>query len=455
MYDSIVIGGGISGLACAHRLVKSGEKIALLEPERLGGVIRSVKKDGFTLEQGPNVLLGKEALVDFINEIGVQDKIAYPAFKRLKQYVWYQGRPTQIPMSPPALITTPILSPLSKLQVAYKIVSCYKAKLTANDISVADFFTKLLNGEVVKNIVSPALGGIYGGDVTALSARSIFPRFWSGIREHGSLLNFLRKSTKKKVRPKTITFFGGLSTLVEAVQARLESHCDMIEEKATAISKQNGSFQVTLSNGKTVEAEKLFLATSGPATAQYIENLSGSLSRSLAALKFAPLVVVHVAVPRDTELPDNAFGVLFPDQANSKLIGVMFNSLMFPHTAPPDRHLFTVCLGGTKHRDIYEKPESEILKIVEQELLEKFKVHDPQVLEFCTWERAIPQYEVGHYKLVEEIRAVEHDYPGLCFCGVDLGGVGISDRVQMGYGALDQVSVNREPVQSTAVAQNV
>jgi len=49
-----VVGGGISGLACAYVLQKAGVEVLLVEASaRPGGVISSVSRDGFLLELGP------------------------------------------------------------------------------------------------------------------------------------------------------------------------------------------------------------------------------------------------------------------------------------------------------------------------------------------------------------------------------------------------------------------
>src|SRR5438552_795970 len=57
----IVIGGGITGLSAAYRLVELGREqpappeVLLLEAgERLGGIIHTERRDGYILEAGPD-----------------------------------------------------------------------------------------------------------------------------------------------------------------------------------------------------------------------------------------------------------------------------------------------------------------------------------------------------------------------------------------------------------------
>ena len=71
-----VIGGGISGLACAYRLQQLGVPVTLFEAEdRVGGLIGTVEKDGFLFESGPQSFQGTEALLDLIRELGIEGEL--------------------------------------------------------------------------------------------------------------------------------------------------------------------------------------------------------------------------------------------------------------------------------------------------------------------------------------------------------------------------------------------
>ena len=58
----VIIGGGITGLAAAYELAQRRIPFTLLEGSgRLGGLIRTDRIDGFTIEAGPDSLLAQKA----------------------------------------------------------------------------------------------------------------------------------------------------------------------------------------------------------------------------------------------------------------------------------------------------------------------------------------------------------------------------------------------------------
>ena len=67
-----IIGAGISGLACAYRLVQLGIALTVLEStDRPGGVIDSDNNSGFLFESGPQSFQGSELLLKLVHELGL------------------------------------------------------------------------------------------------------------------------------------------------------------------------------------------------------------------------------------------------------------------------------------------------------------------------------------------------------------------------------------------------
>jgi len=117
------------------------------------------------------------------------------------------------------------------------------------------------------------------------------------------------------------------------------------------------------------------------------------------------------------------------------LLGVMFNSLIFPHVAPPDRHVITVMLGGAQAGE-RELLESEVRAELPKLLHTLLGIGGVEFLNMVRWNEAIPQFSKGHYKVVEALDACEHDFPGVVFASVDRGGVGVSDRIRIAQEAV-------------------
>ena len=56
----LVLGGGIAGLAAANALRLRGAEITLLErAPRVGGNVRTIARDGFLAEAGPNSFIAE------------------------------------------------------------------------------------------------------------------------------------------------------------------------------------------------------------------------------------------------------------------------------------------------------------------------------------------------------------------------------------------------------------
>lgn len=440
IFDRAIIGGGVTGLARAVKASETDESCILFEPDTLGGVVRSKRQDGFIFELGPNVILAKEDLLTLTKTLGISDSIVEPQFEKIRQYIWFNERPERVPMAPHIFISSSLLTAAAKFNIL-RGVFFKKIEITEDDLSVAEFFARLFGPEVVERLIAPALGGIYGGDVNKLSARAIFPSFWKGLKEHKSLLNFMRsrkkghkkEGTAKRIRPKTVTFKTGLQQLADAAVEYAEKHCRIEYTAITKLEKLEDHFLLKAASGEEFKARKVDIASSGSSSAEFLSELAPELSPQLAKLSYAPLVVAHASVSKDVALPPKGFGVLFPKAAKAEVVGIMFNSLLFPHMAPEDKHLLTVCIGGVGQAELCKLDDIAISELVSRELKKRLAISDFELLNINRWERAIPQYELGHYKLLEAQDKLEERLPGLSFIGVDRGGVGVPDRVSAAF----------------------
>ena len=105
----VVIGGGISGLACAYRLWQLGVPVTLLEAEeRAGGLIGTVEQDGFLFETGPQSFQGTDSALDLVRELGLEVDLCQ-ANPQAPRYVMRHGRLQQLPMSPQAVLRSSLL----------------------------------------------------------------------------------------------------------------------------------------------------------------------------------------------------------------------------------------------------------------------------------------------------------------------------------------------------------
>jgi protoporphyrinogen oxidase len=224
---------------------------------------------------------------------------------------------------------------------------------------------------------------------------------------------------------------GGIEKLTHALWEKVSGHVEHVPLSAERIIPLDGKrYKLNLSQGKTLEVDGCVITAAGKASSPLVFHLSEQLSDQLLGIRCAGLTVVHVAVSRSEPLVKDAFGVLFPGGMPCDLLGVMFNSLIFPHVAPKDKHVLTVMLGGAQAGDRFV--DEETLRAELPALLRKqLGVEAVEWIQMYRWPAAIPQLTVGHHQIVKAMDACEQDFPGIVFAGVDRGGIGVSERIRI------------------------
>jgi oxygen-dependent protoporphyrinogen oxidase len=425
-----VLGGGIAGLTAAYELVKAGERPYLIEPGPIGGMIRSISHDGFTLEAGPNVLVERPDLKTLLEELDLLGEACYPQIPQYGQYVWYRGRACKVPSGPLPLVGTPLFSLGAKLMLPLKVLLPGILPWSRPDCSVFDFFSPLIGIRAVNALLDPVLKGIYGGDVSELSARTLFPGLWQAAREGRSIVGYMR-SRSGGGKPPILVMRGGIQTLADRLWQKIEQHVTLVPRKVERIVPTAGKrYTLMLAGAAPIEVDGCVVTTAGPQSAPLVGYFGEELSDALVNLRRAGLVVVHLKVPRSEPLIPGAFGVLFPGGMPEDLLGVMFNSMLFPHMAPKDSHLLTVVLGGAQAGE--RSYDQALLRSRIPQLLQSLLgIKDITWLSMTEWPAAIPQFVVGHHMVVERLDECERAHPGIVFAGVDRGGVGVSDRIRI------------------------
>ncbi len=437
-----VIGAGISGLAAAYEALERGYKVILFEAGVVGGMVQSRTKDGFTLEDGPNVVIERPELSRFINLLGLRGEVVYPSFEPYEQYVWWNGKPHLVPKSLVQLLSSDLFSTRLKFMLPFRLFRKRLLRSSQEDESVLAFFSRLLGNDTTKALLDPVLKGIYGGEVAELSARTLFPKLWEAAQGGASLIQYL-SSRKGGGTPKVLTFRGGIQTLTDSLWGALEARVLLVRDRVVGIIQhEQGGFQITTAQGGNYTCHNVLLTPAGKCLASLVQSLAENVSKNLSEMQYASLAMCHVGVRDDVVKLRKAFGVLFPGGMKHHLLGVMYKSIIFPGTAPPGRQLLSVVFGGAQAGD-FSPNEEELWEAVQDILHEYFQTGpegaDLSWLGARVWKEAIPQLSVGHHKKVAELDALERERPGLVVCGVDRGGVGISDRIRAGISAVERL----------------
>ena len=190
----VVIGSGISGLAAAWRLSRTGsppEVIVLEGSGRTGGKLRVETVGGVDLDVGAeSVLARRPEAVDLIREVGLGGELVHPAVSaasvlaRGRLYPLPGGTVMGVPAGPGALLgLAGLLTAAEVARVARE--PGIEAPALTEDVGVGGWVAGRMGRAVVDRLVEPLLGGVYAGHADQLSLQATVPALWQKAQRGG------------------------------------------------------------------------------------------------------------------------------------------------------------------------------------------------------------------------------------------------------------------------------
>jgi len=454
----VVIGGGVSGLAAAHRVLEFGHHVTLLEASsRLGGTIQTTHRDGFLLERGPDSFISeKPEALQLAQRLGLESQLIQTNEEYRRSFIVRNGRLRAVPegfqlLAPSRLwpfLTSDIFSLGAKARIAMDLFLPRKGTNGTQDESLASFVRRRLGQEALDRMAQPMVGGIYTADPETLSLRATLPRFLDMEREHRSLiLAMLRQGQAQKSGTSGaryslfLSFDRGMQVLVDELgslkaDVRLNTRVESL--------KFDRTWTITTNAGEQFEAESVCLAVPAYIAASL---LNGSVAAKLNQIKYASTATINFAYKRsDVNHPLNGFGFVVPLIEKRSLIACTFSSVKFSGRAPSGHVLLRAFAGGALQPEIFALDESEMAARVEADLRELLGINaNPLFTEVAKWERSMPQYEVGHLDRVDEIEKELSKLPGLTLAGNAYRGAGIPDCIRSGQSAAESILTYLKP----------
>ena len=431
----IVIGAGISGLACAYRLKRLGLPVILLEASaRVGGLVGSVRKDGFLFESGPQSFQGTEPLLELISEVGIEGELQR-ADPKAPRFIYLHGKLQKIPMTPQALMASSLLGLKSRAKIASEPFK--RTKPPTKEESVADFVRRKFGHEILEYLVAPFVSGVYAGDPEKLSLKAAFPTLEEWEREYGSVLRGAMKSRPEKEKgsghPPLCSFTDGVGALAGAIAGKLGDSVRLGAKVASVGRSTN--YQVCVECGgqnEMLEAAAVVIATPAYTASHIAAQVSSPLTHMLSGVAYAPVAVVACGY-YDRQIAEKleGFGFLVPRSEKVRTLGTVWNSCLFAGRAPAGSVAITSFIGGATDPNVMDRSEDEIAAIVQDENGRILQISGSPVAS-AAWKypKALPQYNLGHGHVVEAIRDGERANPGLFFCGNYLEGPSLGKCVE-------------------------
>jgi len=449
-FPALVIGGGISGLACAYFLNKTGIAAPVLEASpRAGGMIHSERRDGFLLELGPQSFSGTTGLRALCAELGVSDHLLEAPLSA-PRYVLIDGSLKSVPLNPAAMLTSSLLSIRTKWRMARDAFGTTRAP--EGDESIAAFVRRKVGDELLDRLVAPFVSGIYAGDPERLSLRSSFTQVHDAEKSAGSVIRGMRRAAKSqrgpRERPTLLSFRNGNEALARALSKKLGSSLRLgAEVLSIAVSREAGKVRFELrlrqaGSEETLIADRLVLATPADVAGVLLRDANPAFEPVLGGIEYASIAVVSLGYRREDVGHSLAgFGFLAPRSSGLRLLGCVWNSSLFPARAPAEHVLLTSFVGGATDPTAASLPAEDLSELIHRELAPILGIRAaPMVSHAQVYPHALPQYNLGHGERLQALERMRGNLPGLFFVGNYLRGPAIGNCVELGMETAEEIA---------------
>ena len=467
----VIIGGGITGLAAAHRLSEHQREtgraldVILLEAgSRLGGVLKTTDRDGFLIEAGADSFISeKPEAIALAQRLGITSRLIETNAEHRRSFIVRKGRLCPVPdgfqlLAPTRFwpfITTDIFSWLGKARMALDLFIPRRAEVNGGgDESLAQFVRRRLGREAFERMAQPMIGGIYTADPEKLSLRATLPRFLEMESTHRSVSRAMWKQRREGGSPKAmegvsgaryslfLSFDRGMQVLVDELSSRLH---DMVQlnTKAESLVLNNSQerWNIRLSDNRTIDVDYVCLAIPAYAAASLLSEADCELSRLLNQIQYASTATINLAYRRaEVPHPLDGFGFVVPFIENRSILACTFSSVKFAGRAPNDHVLLRAFVGGALQPELFELDEDELLRRVHEDLRALLGIVNLPLFTIVErWRRSMPQYHVGHLDLVSQIESSSRALPGLQLAGNSYSGAGVPDCIRSGEAAAMEI----------------
>ena len=462
-----IAGGGITGLAAAHRILEVARRrslpveVALFEAShRLGGVISSFRRDGFLLEEGPDsIITDKPWARELAERLGIGERLVGTQDRYRRSFVVRRGRMRPTPdgfylLAPSMLVplaASTIFSPLGKARMALDLI--IPRRTSPADESIGSFVTRRLGREALERMAQPMVAGIYGADPHALSLQATFPRFRQMETEHGSVIRAMwaarrRPSAGAAPAPGSarssgaryglfVSFDAGLQVLTDTLAGVLPEGLARTGTPVSSIAQVPPARWSLTVGDRVEEFDAVILALRAHQAATLVRRVDEKLADRLASIPYTSAVTVSLAFPEAAIAhPLDGFGFVVPTIEKLSMLGCTFCHRKYASRSP-DRHALVRAFCG---ESVYRDSDEEIIARVLGDLRRLLGIRgEPSLTHLARWPRSMPQYMVGHLDLVSEIENRVATHHGLALAGNAYRGIGVPDCVHSGEKAAEAI----------------
>ncbi len=377
----VVVGGGISGLTAAYRLLHPADgtqvpTVVLIDSaERLGGKILSTPFEGRLVDEGADAfLLRVPWATELCEELGISAErispavggasVAHPGKHGPQLTPLPDGLIGGVPTRLGPLVRSPLLDPVGKLRAAADCLLPRRftqrrlrrftasrrgpegidtltegaegtVRVLPSAPSVGDMVRARLGTAVASQVVDPLLGSISAGDIDRLDAATSAPILGQALENSRSLMRGLRRMQPVPAAGAPAPIFGsfdiGMGRLVQALTERLDGCILRLGAPVEAIRRPGTRFAVH-TGSEVLDADAVIVAAPAHAAAQMLPA-APEAAAVLGLIDYASVAVLTLGVRADAiETPHEA-GFLVTRSSGWLTTACSYGSAKWPNWA--------------------------------------------------------------------------------------------------------------------------
>jgi oxygen-dependent protoporphyrinogen oxidase len=282
--------------------------------------------------------------------------------------------------------------------------------------------------------------------------RSAFPKLHALEQEYGSLIKGAvlgararrKRQETSKQSARMFSFRAGLQTLIDALAGPLRDRLHT-GVRLRAIRALPAGYALDLEQGGRpwqLACRALVLTIPAHAYDELELGFDFPLRETLRRIPYPPVAGVYLGYRHQpADRPLDGFGFLIPRLEGFQILGTIWSSTVFTDRAPAGGAALTTFVGGSRQPEYALWPDGRLVDAVRQDLGRLMGIEAaPDLVAVHRWPRAIPQYELGHQRVMDAVEAYERQRPGFYVSGNFRGGISLADCVKQAHAMSERVA---------------